>query len=132
MRNAKSRHVTKTGRAISQGSVTRASHSVRATNRKQEQPLPLHMMCHPKALTPTPLHPDCGIPNQAHRGIALSLSRTMAPAQFIRGKGLSRKSGRFTLYIQGRVRGYSDDPMYSLAYANAAKALGLEAHCYEI
>lgn len=51
------KYVTRTGRALSVGRVTRKSHTVKRGH--DGKPLPFHLQCHPMKARPTPVHPDC-------------------------------------------------------------------------
>lgn len=130
MRSAKSRYVTKYGRAIGAGKVTRAQHLVRTRARRQERPLPLSMQCHPMAQTPTPLHPNCATP-KLWGGHFIRIRDAFTPGSFIAGFGLSRKPKRFALYVQGKRRGYTDDINYGLGWVRAARKFNYEAEMLE-
>jgi hypothetical protein len=120
MRNAKSRYVTKTGRAISPGTVTRAGHAVK---RPKAKPLPMHLQCHPKALAPTPTNPGCFKGGQPHWGLGL-FSLDLTREQLRAGVGLSQEPKRFSLFhtADNVVLGHTDDVTFAMAYMVRANA----------
>lgn len=124
-------HVTKHGRAISLGRVFRRCQLVRTRCRHQEQPLPVELQCHPKALTPTPVHPNCRS-SAAWRGRAQAMMRDWTKRQMLSGIGLLRAAhvGRdMPVYVSGRCRGFAE-PMEALAWVRAAHAMGIKtAEC---
>lgn len=119
------KHVTKTGRAIGEGRVTRASKLIRKRPRgTMGGPLPFEVACHPMRMSPTPVHPDC-VTLTTQYGKASSLLNVLSRRDAMRGAGLNR-SGRYSVEcsINGVV-GYTDDPVFGLAYTMAASSLGL-------
>lgn len=126
-RSRESRFVTVTGRTIATGRITRASHAV--SGKHDGKPLPLHLQCHPPALTPTSHNPACLKMRRQHVGLALRLPYTME--QILNGEGLERQ-GRYALqtcgnpalpattHYQHRVIGYTDDVILGLAYKRKA------------
>ena len=123
-------YITRTGRALSPGTVTRASLAIRRTHRKQGKPLPLHLQCHPKRQTPTPVHPQC----ETFHGLAVrrvvhgQMARTVGRVYFLSGIGL-KGHGHVTLYVQAAdTAAYEykhDDPADALAWARAARSIGV-------
>ena len=112
-------HVTATGRAKSEGRVTRASRLVRTRQRGQEQPLPFALTCHPKRLAPTAVHPECDS-DRRWRGKGLELSRKLKKIAFITGAGLSKEPGKVRLVWGANTR-YCNDINYATAWRYAAK-----------
>ena len=106
-----------TGRAISPGRVTRKSTLLR--NKSDCPPLPIHLQCHPKRLTPTSRNPQCHT-YVLWQGKGRSLAQQTARESFYKGKGL-HKAGRFELKSpNGRIYGYHDDAIAAFAWKQAA------------
>jgi hypothetical protein len=124
-------YITRTGRALSPGTVTRASLAIRRTHRKQGKPLPLHLQCHPKRQTPTPVHPGCQTfaTLAVRRVVHGQMARTFGRVYFASGIGL-KGHGHVTLYVQDGADGtpYTykhDEPADALAWARAARSVGV-------
>lgn len=118
------KYVTKTGRAIGEGRTTRASKLIRKRPRGQRGgPLSTELACHPMRMSPTSLNPEC-VTMARHYGIGASLVGYGRKA-IARGLGLGF-TGKYAVEcsISGIV-GYTDDPVYGLAYTRAANVLGL-------
>lgn len=109
--------VTITGRAISAGSVTRASYGVSRSH--NGRPLPTHLQCHPKSLTPTPRNPAC-YTHTSYAGLAARMREEHGTFWFLNGQGLNG-SGRYQL---GNL-GFTDDPVYAKAWQIAANSHGI-------
>ena len=131
-----SKHVTENGRVVKTGRVTRASLNVRGTHRGQEQPLSIHLQCHPMALTATPLHPHC-YKSTRHAGLALRLIAKYSRAQWLAGKGLKRTPCMYKVVEQlpegdEKVYGWTDDITYAMAFKlGLFKALAFKTDVYE-
>lgn len=98
-----SKYVTNTGRAISEGRVTRESRKVKRGT--DSRPLPIHLTCHPKRLAPTPVHPGCFRSSVwLGRGIVLAdeLTDTEIMLRFLLKPP---ESGNYALYVQGAPLG---------------------------
>lgn len=125
MRSVKSRWVTKTGRSTSPGRVTRAGQRVK---RPKAKPLPMHLQCHPKALTPTPRNPGCFKGGSPHWGLG-HYTMEWTREEMLCGEGLDLR-GRYSLVHEatGDVLGLTDDIIYAMAYKvrGEARALYLE------
>lgn len=123
--------VTITGRAISPGRVTRASYGVRRGN--LGKPLPVHLQCHPVALTPTPRNPGCAT-YVSYPVLALKLQNEHGTLWFSSGKGLTDK-GKYLIEgydSLGTYRmGYTDDPIYAKAWQSAAQHHGIHVDILE-
>jgi hypothetical protein len=117
---------TETGRAISPGKVTRKSWSVRKTPRGVvEKPLSAGMAVHPKPLTRTPLHPECG--TRLHQyGACVTFARMSGGTTWFFRLGLCLEAqGRYALHLGDAVLGYMDNAQQALGWAMAAKKLGV-------
>lgn len=117
-----SRFVTRTGRVIAPGIVTRASLKIRTRNRHQEKPLPIHLQCHPKALSPTTRNPLCQTFKAPHITHGLRLADSLTVQQLLRGKGLRHK-GRFELGGLKTASRFTDDIRQAMSYQTAADVL---------
>lgn len=114
---------TATGRAISPGRVTRRSLTVKRAS--GVKPLPLHLQCHPKALTHTPLNPGC-FTYTTYAGLAVELAKRIGYDGIMRGMGLKFDPHRFELLLKGGgTLGYTDDPVYAKAWQACADANGV-------
>lgn len=115
-----SRYVTRTGRVIAPGVVTRASKLLRSRSRKQEKPLPIHLQCHPKALSPTTRNPGCLTNKHGYICTGYDLAYLLTVQQLTKGEGLCA-AGRFELSgLKCRNR-FTDDPVYAMAFRIAAE-----------
>lgn len=123
---AKTRWVTPTGRCKGPGRATRASHKVRRSSNCP--PLPIHLQCHPVALTKTPRHPGCLKNAQPHWGLGM-YGLDVTREEMLCGEGLDLR-GRYSLVHKatGDVLGLTDDITLAMAYKvrAAARALYLE------
>lgn len=115
MRN---KYVTKTGRALSPGRVTRAGNLVRKRS-KSTRPLPIELQCHPKALTPTPVNPRC-YSNVSWQGEGMRMANTLTRKQMAKHPEL-RKEGKYE--IEGY--GHTDNIHFAMAFRLAASVLGM-------
>ena len=91
-------YITRNGRAISAGTVTRKTYAIKRST--DSRPLPVHLLCHPKALKPTPIHPYCYETKQWYgKGYALADQLTdteiMCRLYLLQGCGT-----RWALYVQ--------------------------------
>lgn len=123
------KHVNKYGRALSPGKVTRRSLMQRRVPRGcGDKPLPIHLQCHPKELTPTPRNPGCGT-WQKYWGMAQQLNIE----ELIAGRGIG-SFGRYHVVSfinskRGKIIGRTDDPNWAFACVKAAAQHGL---CFEM
>jgi hypothetical protein len=69
--------------------------------------------------------------SQTSIGMALELAKVQGRDSFIRGKGLTRKPCKYSLYVEGLRRGYLQDINKALAWAKAASSHGLHGQCIE-
>lgn len=118
------KYVTKTGRAIGEGRVTRASKLIRKRPRGMVgRPLPLEVSCHPMRMSPTPVNPDC-VTLATHYGAGARMAAQYTRKDMVAGEYLA-KQGKYAVEcsINGIV-GYTDDPVFGLAYTRAAEVLG--------
>jgi hypothetical protein len=115
------RTVTRTGRAISPGRVTRASLSTKRPSGRYNKPLPFSSQCHPKALSPTSRNPDCFtyVPQD---GLSHQMAMLFTRNDFLRGLGLSKEGKYSLIHIRfDRIVGYTDDITLAIAFRDAAK-----------
>lgn len=120
--------VTITGRAISPGRVTRASLSIKRSH--SQGPVPLALACHPVALTPTTRNPGCTTFTHRYAFKALELERDHGVMWFATGRGLEQ-NGKYELRTPNKVYGYTDDPVYAMAWQSAAQANGIYVEILE-
>jgi len=133
--NAKTLHVSPTGRAKPHGKVTRRSLSVRGTKypkyKGSDKPLGGELMCHPVALTRTPVHPGCATSSRQYNVAAWADNDWAA---FMRGAGLwdSPEPGEWRVVepITGEVIGWADCST-ALSYRNAAARKGATLEVYD-
>lgn len=119
--------VTATGRAVSPGRVTRTSLSVKRAH--SQGALPLALACHPVALTPTTRNPGCATFTHRYAFKALELERDHGVMWFATGRGLEA-AGRYELRGD-HVYGYTDDPVYAMAWQSAARSNGIYVEILE-
>lgn len=130
-----SKYVTKTGRAISPGTVTRRT-ALYSTKRDQK-PLPIHLQVHPKALTRTPVNPGCHAYRPAsgwavhfikrareeHDTVGFSVGRWLTPGT------------EWALYVQGKA-GHEfgtfccDDINEAFGWKQAAEQFGFRVQMF--
>jgi hypothetical protein len=132
MRNARNRFTTAYGRAISAGTVTRKSHAVRTSIRtsSHHRPLPFELQVHPKALTPTPKHPDCKRVLKPHGGRGITLARSFSRKELLAGAGLS-SIGRYILRSGSTELGRLGSLTEAMAWKAAAMAHGVWCDVWE-
>lgn len=127
-REKATRWVTPNGRCKAPGRVTRASLAMRRNARGDlGRPLPIHLQCHPKALSPTSRNPDCL--TYGNRALGMSFGLTWSAQEIMRGCGLRRKARFALVWVQGlRQLGCLDDALAAMAYAKhaATKRVTLE------
>lgn len=123
-------HITRTGRALSPGRVTRKSKLVRTRARNQDRPLPISLQCHPKALSPTPVHPVCMTYRHAS-GYAIHFMELSAndTAAFATGQWLSGK-GDYRVVVEGYGEFRHDDLNSALGWRMAAIQRGFTVEVY--
>lgn len=129
--NAKTLHVSPTGRALPTGKTYRMAGS-RVKYARGNRPLPQALQCHPQPLTPTPLNPQCVTRSAQYNVAAWGMNDWAA---FMRGAGLWIRSepGDWKVVepITGEILGYalcSD----ALAYRNAAALRGATLEVYDV
>lgn len=122
------RYVTRTGRALSAGRVTRKSNEQRKRHRGQERPLPFNLQCHPKALSRTTLNPQC-YEVSPWVGRAYSM-KGLSTLDLLSGKILA-ESGCYKISYGDRILGYVDDIRDAVAYRIAASRKNMEIEIYE-
>lgn len=130
-----SKYVTKTGRAISPGTVTRRS-ALYSTKRDQK-PLPIHLQVHPKALTRTSRNPGCLTYRPASGWAAHFIRRAREEAStvgFATGQWLPA-SGEWTLYVQDKAGHefgtfHCDDINMAFGWKQAAEQFGFRVSMY--
>jgi hypothetical protein len=93
--------------------VTRASLAVKRPGAK---PLPMHLQCHPKALTKTPRNPGCIKNHEPHWGLG-RFGLTQTREEMLAGEGLDL-TGRFSIVhtATGDVLGLTDDVTLAMAF----------------
>ena len=135
MRNAKSAHVTATGRAKPNGKTTRRTHHVRTIKYVKapgaDRPLPLHKQCHPQALTRTPLHPQCNVAGFAGQFGKANGYREMSALDFLEGRNIIFQYGGYRIYnpLGGVNIGWAS-PQDACAYKIAADRVGVLLEIY--
>jgi len=123
------RKVTKTGRAISPGTVTRKSQSVKRRFKGASRPLPLNLQCHPKALKPTPINPGCYAYSRQN-GRSYEYRRALGAIGILNGEKL-QKSGKYRIELSGKPLGFLDDVVSAVAYRSAGRSLSIELEIIE-
>ena len=124
-------HVTKTGRALSPGRVTRKSKLVRTRQRNQDRPLPTNLQCHPKRLSPTPVHPQCMTYRYAS-GYAVKFMKQSQydTTAFATGRWLSGE-GNYTVVVTGYGEFRHHDLNEALGWRMAAMQRGFTVEVYQ-
>lgn len=125
------RYVTRTGRALSKGRVTKRSSLVRTRQRGQERPLPFRLQCHPKALDRTPVHPQCNTLKRDSGWYVhyLKLAREGHTTAFANGAWLSG-SGDYRVVVDGFGEFRHNDMWQAMGWASAARSFGFNAEVY--
>lgn len=127
-------HTTRTGRAKPRGKTTRRSLSIKGTKYAkgagQDRPLGFERMCHPQALTRTPLHPSCNVDKSQYN--IKHLLDSMTALDFIVGFGLvrTRKAGLWRVRYGKRTIGFAECHD-ALAYRNAARHFDVTLEVYD-
>jgi hypothetical protein len=58
---------------------------------------------------------------------------TFEHGSYLRGRGLAKRPQKFALYVQGKVRGYTDDINHAIAWQRAARLAGHDsAKCVQL
>jgi hypothetical protein len=105
---------------------------MRTTQRKQERPLTFDLAVHPMALRPTSRNPQC-LTHKRHWGMALQLAQDHGRDWFTSGSGLWSDKHRFVVCTtNGHILGYTDDPVYGLAWINAAKTHAFTTELHDV
>ena len=117
-------YVTKNGRALGAGRVTRKSLQIKRGT--DSRPLPIHLQCHPKALYRTTLNPYCySSAPWIGRGIVLADKHT-AEDMMLMLLFLPVEEGMYALYVQGDWFHTFSDLHKALEYQVALRRHGIE------
>lgn len=117
--------VTPTGRAKSPGRVTRASLAVK---RPAGAPLPLHLQCHPKALTRTSHNPGCTTSTMPWAGDYLfyrKCARARGIGYFTVRSWPIVPTDKYVLHIAGNPTFTCNDLNVAMGWKKAAEDYGL-------
>lgn len=119
-------HVTRTGRALSAGRVTRTSYSVAKGH--TGRPLPMHLQCHPKALTPTSVNPGCVSTTTPWAMWFLCFKKkaeSRGAAYFTERTWPKYDAHSCTLYVQGKLTFTTNDLNKAIGWKRAAASYGV-------
>lgn len=122
------RQVTKNGRALRKGRVTRASNAIRKRQRGQERPLPWDLQCHPQALHRTPTHPHCGTykPDSGWFVHYFTKAREGHTTAFAEGMWLAGV-GDYRVVVDNFGEYRHNDMWQAMGWAAAARSFGFNA-----